>query len=133
MKTTNKHVTEKELRVFGLLVGGVFAIIALWPIFWQLSPRTWAAGLAIALLFPAIFSPTVLRLPQRIWTIIGKALGWFNTRLILTLLYFVAILPIALLLRLAGRTPLKLNFDSAAETYREHPEDQSQSNISEQF
>lgn len=43
MDGQNHHAANKELRQFGLLVGGVFAVIGLWPVVFRgESPRLWA-------------------------------------------------------------------------------------------
>lgn len=124
--------TSSELRIFGLLVGGVFLLLGLWPVFYQLSPRLWALVPAVLLIFPAMLYPAVLIRPHRIWSKFGAVLGRFNTRLILTILYFIAVLPVALILRLTGKTPLKLKYSHDTDSYREKPEE-SETNITEQF
>ena len=43
MDRINQQPTMRDLRQFGLLVGGVFAVIGLWPVvFRSESPRLWA-------------------------------------------------------------------------------------------
>ena len=127
-----KNTTAKELRNFGLLVGAVFALIACWPVFWGNPVRIWAAVISIILAGPAIIKPTLLHWPYYCWMTIGAGLGWVNTRIILAILYFVAIMPIGLLLRLLGKSPLKLHFDPSAASYRELPEE-NENNVNEQF
>ena len=42
--------TRRQLRSFGLLVGGIFGLIGLWPMVWRhQSPRLWAVTLAVAM------------------------------------------------------------------------------------
>ena len=122
-----------ELRNFGLLTGAIFLIIALWPLFYALPVRMWLAIPSALLIFSAILFPTVLSTPYRLWMKFGSALGWINTRIILTLLYFLAILPIAVLLRILGKTPLKLKFDAKTCSYRETPEDSDENDFNQQF
>ena len=129
---TEKNITDKDLRIFGLLVGSVFLIIGLWPILSQLPPRLWAIMTAFLLIIPALFLPRILKTPHQIWSKIGNTLGWFNTRLILSLLYLFAILPVAIILRLSGKTPLQLKYLPEKDSYREKPDD-SESEITEQF
>ncbi len=99
----------------------------------QADARTWALALAILLILPALLKPDWLSLPHAAWLKIGAALGWFNTRLILGILYIVAIVPIALVLRLAGKTPLQLKFDKNADSYREKPDVDDDKNFTQQF
>lgn len=132
-KKVVKPASTSELRAFGLLVGAVFLAVGLWPMLHHLSPRTWALIVAAGLIVPALISPSILAVPYQLWLKIGGALGWFNTRLILTILYFIAVLPVAIILRLTGKTPLKLKFDPAASSYREPPEETREINLTEQF
>jgi len=37
---------------------------------------------------------------------VGEALGWINTRILLTLVFFLVVTPIGLLMRLFGRSPI---------------------------
>jgi Saxitoxin biosynthesis operon protein SxtJ len=111
--------TVEELRHFGFMLGGlivvVFAgipflrrhVIVVWP---------WLA--AMMLWLPALIAPGALTYPHRGWTRVGEALGWLNARLILSLLYLIAVVPIGLVMRLAGRDPMQRKFDSTARTYR---------------
>ncbi len=129
----NGTTTQGELRNFGLLVGIVFGLIAAWPLVWQQPVKVWAATFAVMLIVPALLRPQLLGLPFRCWQTIGAALGWFNTRVILTVLYFGAVLPTGLLLKLFGSSPLKLNFDKKTDTYRELPDENSDDSLTEQF
>ena len=45
-----KQADTKELRMFGLMVGGIFSIIGLWPVLVRSeSPRIWAISVGSAL------------------------------------------------------------------------------------
>ncbi len=128
-----KPLNNSDLRTFGLLVGGVFGLIAVYPLFRGELIRAWAAVISVALIAPAIFFPPLLALPYRFWSLIGRILGWLNTRIILSLLYFAAIVPVSLVLKILGRDPLKLSFDPELDTYREKPDKQGGSDIRKQF
>lgn len=57
------------------------------------------------------------KLVYRGWMIFAKALGFVNTRILLTLFFYLVITPIGLLLRLFGKNPLNLRLDPEAKTY----------------
>jgi len=124
---------NSELRNFGLLVGVAFLAIGLWPLLRQADVRAWALIVATVLILPALLRPAWLKFPHAAWLKIGAALGWFNTRLILGILYIVAIFPIALILRIIGKTPLQLKFDKNAASYREKPDSDDDQSLSQQF
>ena len=50
-------------------------------------------------------------------TKIAHALGWFNTRLILTVMFYLLFTPIGLVLRLLGKDLLNRKIEPNAETY----------------
>ena len=49
---------------------------------------------------------------------LGKILGWFNSYLILGLVFIFVLLPIALIMRIFGHDPLKIK-KSNKKSYRE--------------
>jgi len=112
-------VDRAQLRNFGLIVGGIFGVIGLWPaIIRGGNVRTWMVGLAVVLILPALVAPRTLAPAHRAWMALGSALGWVNTRIILGLIFFGMITPMALVLRLARRDPMQRAFDPNATTYR---------------
>jgi hypothetical protein len=111
---------RRELRKFGLLVGGIFALLfgLLLP-WWLHRPRPlWPWCLAVPLFFFALVAPLWLKIPHRLWTLLGEGLHWVNTRIVLSLLFFAVFTPIGLLLRLFGRDPLSRGFEGECATYR---------------
>jgi len=110
---------RKELRNFGLIVGGIFGALSLWPLVFRGEPiRLWMTALAVALIVPALVAPRVLAPAHRVWMLIGHVLGWINTRIIMGIIYFVLITPMGLVMRLFGRDPMQRALDSNATTYR---------------
>jgi hypothetical protein len=110
---------RKSLRHFGLIVGGIFGLIGLWPAVARgQGLRSWALGLALALVVPALVAPAVLAPVHRVWMALGDALGWVNTRIVLGLIFFGVVTPTGLALKLAGRDPMRRTFDPEAATYR---------------
>jgi hypothetical protein len=111
--------STSELRNFGLLLGAlVVAVFAGLPFFRRHEISGWPWLAAAALWIPALARPAALSYPHRGWARLAEALGWLNTRIILSLLYFVVIVPIGMVMRLAGRDPMKRKFDPAAKSYR---------------
>jgi hypothetical protein len=111
-------VDRTQLRNFGLIVGGIFGLIAVWPVVRGGGVRWWLVALALALIGPALVAPRVLAPAQRIWMTIGDVLGWVNTRIVLGLIFFGVVTPTGLVLRLTGRDPMQRRFDPQAATYR---------------
>lgn len=99
--------SAKALRKFGLSVGGVFALIAalgLWK-HWSQGVTGVLEGLAGFLILFGLVAPVSLRAVHRLWMTLALVLGWCMSRLILSLLFVLAMIPVAMLGRL-----LKLPF-----------------------
>jgi hypothetical protein len=100
--------TKKELRKFGLLVGGIFVAWAALTV-WRRGgvPRAYVAGGAgsILLLLGAL-APRLLAPVYALWMRLAGVLGWINTRILLGVMFFVVVTPIALVGRLFGYDPL---------------------------
>ena len=94
-------------RSFGLSVGLVLAAAGLFRL-WRGHSTSGAAFAAIgaALVAAALVAPGALRTPNRVWTAFAHALGWINTRVLLTLFFFLVLTPVGVVLRLLGRSPL---------------------------
>jgi hypothetical protein len=116
MSRTNDR---RQLRDFGLLVGGIFGVIGLWPLLWrQQSPRLWAVALAVALIVPALVAPRILTPAYRAWMKLAEVLAWINTRIVLGVVFYGVVTPIGLVMRLVGRDPMRREFEPAAGSYR---------------
>ncbi len=100
--------TTGSERSFGLTVGGVFALMAGWSIWAHHTTRSWIfGGLALALILPALLYPQLLRVPNIWWWRLAGVLGWVNSRILLSLIFFVMFTPIGLVMRLFGRDSLR--------------------------
>ena len=97
----------RELRRFGLMVGAIFAIIAIVPLLLRGDgPRGWALLIAGGLMTLGLVFPRALGPVYRVWMWVGHILGQFNTRLLLGLVYFLMMTPMGVVMRLMGRDPL---------------------------
>lgn len=106
--------SPRELRKFGLTVGGAFLVLG--SISWwrghQYPPQVlWTLGTLLAvpgLLFPSILGPV-----ERGWMKFAEKLGAFNAKVILTLAYYLIMMPVGLVLRMS-RDPLNRKLDDGA-------------------
>jgi hypothetical protein len=113
------HIEIKQLRSFGLLVGGIFALLGLWPAVVRGEDfRLWALVLAGLLIVSGLLFPSRLRQVYRMWMALGQALGWLNTRVLLSVVFYGLITPMGLIMRLAGKDPMRRSFEPDAGTYR---------------
>lgn len=114
------ELDEKGLRNFGLKTGLIFiALFGLFlPIVFRRPLPLWPWGIAFFLGFPALFLPVMLKPIYFIWMKVGLALGWINTRIILSIIFYIVIFPIGLLMRMAGPDKMSRKFDREIGSYR---------------
>jgi len=111
--------TNKQLRSFGLTVGGIFAVIGIWPTVVRYEdPRWWALALAACLLVPALLFPKSLVWVHKGWMALGHVLGQINTRIILGLVFYVVVTPTGFVRRLLGKDPMGRQIRPDVDSYR---------------
>ena len=104
-------------RTFGLVFAAVFLIIGLWPLLHREAVRLWSLGIAVAFLVLAFVAPRTLVPLNRLWMKLGLLLHAIVNPVIMAFLFFTTVTPIALIMRLSGKDPLRLKLDPAARTY----------------
>ncbi len=129
------QIRSQQLRRFGVLVGGIFALIGLWPVVLRAEePRVWALVLGGLLILLALVWPTGLGPVYRSWMTIGHVLGWVNTRLLLGLVFYGLITPMGLVRRfLLGKDPMRRQFEPEANTYRVPRQPRPATHLKQQF
>jgi predicted ABC-type exoprotein transport system permease subunit len=104
-------------RSFGIVFCAVFAVIGLLPLLGGGSPRIWALAvgivfLAVALLFPGWLAPL-----NRQWTRFGLLLSRFTAPIVMAFVFFTTVTPIAIVMRLLKKDPLRLHLDAGMDSY----------------
>ena len=113
----NIKCEKSDLRKFGITVGIILLIISGF-LFWK-EKESFQIFLAIGIILflTAIALPSVLKPVYWIWMIFAIILGWFMTRVILSLLFYVVFTSIGLTLRFFGKQFLELRWDNSKESY----------------
>ena len=104
-------------RGFGIVFTVVFAIIAAWPLLSAEPPRNWALAIAAAFLVATVVRPSVLAPLNRVWTRFGLLLHKVTNPLIMGIVFFIAVTPVALIMRARGKDPLNRKIDPTARSY----------------
>jgi Na+/melibiose symporter-like transporter len=112
-------IDTRKLRKFGFTVGGIFTVFAV--IFFLRHkhhvPFYVSSVAGPTLLLGALVWPPVLAPIERGWSLLAHALGWINTRILLAFVFFVVLMPVALVMRAVGKDPLERRRDRRRPTY----------------
>jgi len=105
-------------RNFGIVFAIVFMIIALWPLVMSGGHvRIWAVAVAVVLTLVAFFLPHVLKWPNKIWFKFGMLLGAIIAPIVMSILYFLAVTPTGIIMRLLRKDLLRTKYDRSADSY----------------
>ncbi len=108
---------RKDLRNLGLVFCAAFCVLAgisiwkggqAWP--WLLA----VAGLMLAL---GLLLPAALRPLYKVWMSFAVIMGFFMSRIILGIVFYLVVTPIGLIMRLLGKDILDQKWDRGAPTY----------------
>jgi len=117
-KKEDGKVEKKELRKFGLILLVVMAAVGS---LWLWRERETAAyvfySIAAYALVATLALPVALKPARWLLMKFAHVMGWFNTRLILIILYYLLFTPIGLVMRLFGKDLLNKKIDREAESY----------------
>jgi len=107
----------KQLREFGFVVGGVLLILGGIAQFRgkAVGPYFLVPGALLALaaaMFPKVLGPL-----QKVWMGLALVIGFFMSRVVLFVLFFLVLTPIGLLMRLFGKDMLDERLDKAGRSY----------------
>jgi hypothetical protein len=94
-------------RSFGVSVGLVLCAIAA-LLLWRGRPgRAEIVGaIGVVLLVAGLVYPPILKVPSAAWWRFSRALGYVNARILLTLLFFLVLVPLSFFWKLTGKDPL---------------------------
>ncbi|MGB5287365.1 MAG: SxtJ family membrane protein [Ignavibacteriaceae bacterium] len=111
--------TKKDLRKFGITVGGVLLAIGVLLFYFEKPSAIYFAVIGgLLILFGALF-PKILKPLNRIWMSLAIILGFIMSRVILTILFYLVLTPIALLAKIVGKKFMVLKYDKSVQTYWE--------------
>ncbi len=101
------EVTNQQARQTVLVVVAVLLLIVGWFFYRERgTTSTILGGVCFFLVFIGLFVPFLARLFHVVWMTIALVLGYINSRILLTLIFFLMFVPYGLISRLVGRDPL---------------------------
>jgi hypothetical protein len=113
----NLKTDRRALRQFGLMIGGVVAVLGalLWLRHQPAGP--WLLGPGTLLVLLGALTPRTLKHLYLGWMSVAFVLGFVVSTLLLTLFFYLLVTPLGLLARLSGRDFLDRQWSPSASSY----------------
>ena len=114
------ELDRRGLRHFGLVTGGIvaglFGLIIPWLLSRPLPLWPWLVLGVLALW--ALVAPMGLRPVYRAWMRFGQVMGRITTPIVLGVLFYFVVSPMAITRWLLGKDSMRRSFDPGCDTYR---------------
>lgn len=112
--------TENELKKFGILIGSIFLLVALFSFWNNWFEENIVVGFSIIgtiFIISGYFIPKRLKKIYLVWMSIAILIGSIISRLILFILFFIVLTPISLIARIFGKTFFVKHKDQELKSY----------------
>jgi hypothetical protein len=131
--TRHHAVRSGSERALAFVFAGWFGLVGLAPLRHGLPVRSWALFMAAAFAIIGVIRPAALKPLNIVWTKLGMALNRITSPVILLVMFYAGVVPMGLLMRLFGKTPLQLERQPGRPTYWVDRRGASASSMSRQF
>ena len=121
----NINGTKKQLRAFGLLVGGVFLVLSGLFLWRGKEYYLYLFGISSFLLIFGLISPIILKPVYKVWMSFAHIAGFIMTRVILSILFYLVITPIGIIVRLTNKDFFNLEINEEQTSYWTYRENKS--------
>ena len=100
-------------KSFGILFFVVFFLYGIWPILNSNEIRYWSLLMGIIFLILGLLNSKLLTPFHNLWLKFGTLLGRIVSPIVMFLVYFVFITPLAVIIRLFGKDLLRKKFNKS--------------------
>ncbi len=113
----SKFNIKSEWKKFGIALGIILSIVATVLLLKKKSIYIYFYGSGLFFILAALTVPIVVKPVFILFLYIAFVLGWVMTRVILSVLFYLAITPIGLILKFFGKRFLDLKFSRKKASY----------------
>ena len=108
----------RDLRQFGAVLAGILLVAGAINFFkGRISWCPWFFGPGLVVVVLVFAAPKSIKPIFILFTKIGHIIGWINTRIILILVYYILITPIALIMKIFRKDLLDIKIDKNKISY----------------
>ena len=101
-------------KSFGIVFFIVFLLISLYPLINQENIRIWALIISLIFLILGLLNSKILNPFNKLWFKFGMTLGRIISPMIMCIIFFFVVTPIALIMKLSKKDLLNLKFNKTS-------------------
>lgn len=111
---------NKELRKFAYIMAGMVALFfgVVVPWIWSLGVLTWPWVVSGVFAVWGTVWPGGLGPVYKVWMRFGLIVGWINSRIILSLVFYLMFTPAGFVMKLLGKDPMRRKLEPQESSYR---------------
>lgn len=109
-------------KSFGLVFSLIFLLITLWPILNNAEIRIWSFVISIIFLILGLLNSKLLSPLNKIWFKFGLFLGKIVSPLVMVMIFFFVVTPIAILMKIFRKDLLNLKYSKKSSYWIEKNE-----------
>lgn len=138
MAKINHHIPELDtqgLRKFGFMMAAIIAVLfgLFLPWVLNIAMPMWPWIIALIFFLWSLVLPNSLKPVYEIWMRFGLLLNKVTTPIILGIVFYVVLLPIAVIMRMIKRDSQFTGWDKTSKTYRTNSESRSAESMEKPF
>ncbi len=105
MKRTKNE--SKDLRQFGIALASILTVFGAFHFLkHRIIFAQWFCGVGLIVLCLGLLASRMLKYVYAVFLKAAHVIGWFNTRVILIVIYSLLVTPIAIMMKIFGKDPL---------------------------
>ena len=108
---------EKEYKKFGITMAIVFVLIFSYLYWKEYSSAIYFIIIAAIFALSAFLLPKILKYFYNVWMGFAAIMGYFMSRIILSLIFFILFAPVGIVTRLLKKDLLKEKWDNESDSY----------------
>jgi hypothetical protein len=98
----NNKLTKEQIKDTGIIFGIIMLFIGIYS-----ASELWLK-LSFVTILSAVIIPQIFTYPARLWFLFSEKLGSFVSLIMVSIIYFIVVIPIALVRKLMKKDPMQI-------------------------
>jgi hypothetical protein len=129
IRAARRVPSSRDLTILAALFLVLPGLIGTYQLLWKGSGSGWSWIIAGVVLAACRLIPPLFRGIYSFWIGFSIVLGYFVSRILLTLVFLIVVTPTGLIMRALGKDPMERKLDPNATTYWQRKEQESDTSI----